>query len=70
MLLASKGQPVSVSACENITSSVNVLLSEKASLSKLSEIRVLRIEKITIASLKDVVVLTQFYVMYTANKKK
>ena len=60
MLLASKGQPVSVSACENMTSSVNFLFSEKASLSKRSEIRVLRIEKISIASVKDVVVLTQF----------
>ena len=47
-----------------------LFICEKASLSKWSEIRVLRIEKITIASLKDVVVLTQFYVMYTANKKK
>ena len=60
MLLASKGQPVGVSACENMTSSVNFLFSEKASLSKRSEIRVLRIEKISIASVKDVVVLTQF----------
>ena len=34
--------------------------SEKSSLSKWSEIRVLRIEKISIASLKDVVVLTYF----------
>ena len=34
MLLASKGQPVSMSACENITSSVNFLSSEKASLSQ------------------------------------
>ena len=59
-LLASKGQPVSESACENITSSVNFLFSEKASLSKWPEIRVLWIEKISIASLKDVVVLTQF----------
>ena len=60
MLLASKGQPVSVSACENIASSVNFLFSEKASLSKSSEVRVLMIEKISIASLKDVVDLTQF----------
>ena len=59
-MLASKGQPVSVSVCENITSPVNFLFSEKTSLSKLSEIRVLRIEKISIASLNDVVVLTQF----------
>ena len=34
MLLASKGQPVGVSACGNITSSVNFLFSGKASLSK------------------------------------
>ena len=34
MLLASKGQPVSMSACENVTSSVNFLFSEKASLPK------------------------------------
>ena len=34
MVLASKGQPFSVSACENITSSVNFLFSEKAILSK------------------------------------
>ena len=54
LLLASKGQSVSVSACENITPSVNFPFSEK------TEIRVLRIEKISIASLKDVVVLTQF----------
>ena len=60
MLLAYKGQPGSMSACENITSSMNVLFSEKASLSKLSEIRVLGIEKISIVSLEDVVVLTQF----------
>ena len=60
-LLASKGQPISVSSCENITSSVYFLFSEKASLSKWSEIRgFLRIEKISNASLKDVVVLTQF----------
>ena len=50
----------SMSACENITSSVNFLFSEKASLSKWSEIRVSRIEKISIVRLKDVVVLTQF----------
>ena len=60
MLLASKEQPVSVSACENVTSSVNVLFSEKSSMSKWSEVRVLRVEKISIASLKDVLVLTQF----------
>ena len=60
MFLASKGQPVSESACENITSSVIFLFIEKASLSKWSEIRVLRIEKMSIVSLKDVVVLTQF----------
>ena len=59
-MLASKGQLVSVSACESITSSVNFLFSEKASLSKLLETRVLRIEKISIASFKDVVVFTQF----------
>ena len=59
LLLASKGQSVSVSACENITPSVNFPFSEK------TEIRVLRIEKISIASLKDIVVLTQFaLVMY------
>ena len=55
-----RGQPVSISACDNITSSVNFLSSEKACLSKWSQIRVLRIEKISIASVKDVVVLTQF----------
>ena len=45
-LLASKGQPVSESACENITSSVNFLFREKASLSEWSEISFLRTEKI------------------------
>ena len=34
LMLASKGQPVSVSACENITSSVNFLFGKKASLPK------------------------------------
>ena len=34
VLSASKGQSVSMSACENITPSVNFLFSEKASLSK------------------------------------
>ena len=60
MLLASKGQPVGVSACEIITSSANFLFGKKASLSKWSEIGVLRVEKISIVSLKDVVVHTQF----------
>ena len=48
-----------MSACKNITS-VNFFCSAKTSLSKWSEIRVLLTEKISIASLKDVVVLTQF----------
>ena len=69
MMLGSKGQPVSVSACENITSSVNVLFSEKASLSKRSEIMVFQIEKISIASIKDVVVLNPFFGMYTPERK-
>ena len=59
-ILASKGQLVSVSAFENIASSMNFLYSEKVSLSKWSDVRVLRIEKISIASLKEVVALTQF----------
>ena len=60
VLFASKGLPVSMSACEEITSSVSFLFSEEARLSKWLQIRVLRIEKISIATLKDVVVLTQF----------
>ena len=59
-MLESKGQPASVSACENIMSSVNFLFSDKANLSKWSEIRVMQIEKNSIESLKDIVVLTQF----------
>ena len=65
MMLASKGQPVGAS--------VNFLFSEKASLSKWPEIRVLQIEKISIARLKDVVVLTQLSrddVVYRADRKK
>ena len=57
-------------ACENLTSSVNFLLSEKASLSKWSEIKVLLIEKISIASLKDIVVLTWFSRDVHDGKKK
>ena len=37
LLLAFKGQPVRMSACENISSSVNFLFNEKASLSKRKE---------------------------------
>ena len=59
----------SVSARENITLSVHFLFRKKASMSKWSEFSVLRIEKISIASLKDVVVLTQFLVMSTVDKK-
>ena len=69
MMLASKVQPVSVSACENITSSVDLVFCENASLSKRSAIKVVRIGKISIASLKDIVVLTQFSRDYTVDRK-
>ena len=60
----------SMSACENITLSVIFLFSEKACMSKWSEIRVFRIEEISTASLIDVLVLTQFSRVYTADRKK
>ena len=63
MLLASKGKPVSMSASENITSSVEFYLARRrvCQNDQNLEIRVLRIDEISMASLKDVVVLTQFY---------
>ena len=53
-----QGQPVSVSACENITSSVNFFLARKRVCQSDQKLGFLRIEKISIASLKDIV-LTQ-----------
>ena len=45
VFLASKGHPISVFAWENITSSMNFLFNEKASLTKWSEIRVCGLRK-------------------------